>query len=153
MFFYVQEKNMSEPKCRMNALRDALTGQVTIMTEEDRKAHAKFIKDYMADLNPEGMVQFHLARSIAHDAWRLNRAHAIEENILAYDFEGLTGKITAEHPEIHAAVAQALIFFRDPRKFAQLTMYEQRINRSFHKNLKAFMDIRKQRPQLKTMAA
>src|SRR5580658_7334361 len=66
-----------------NALRHGLTGQVTLMPDEDREAHDKFCAAIVESLAPEGALEIQLAQSIAEDNWRMNRGRAIETNLFA----------------------------------------------------------------------
>jgi hypothetical protein len=116
------------------------------MTGPDRDAQEKFTQAYVADLAPQGAVETQLAQSLAFDAWRMNRIRAIEENAFAHGFAGQPGDIECGHPEIHSAMAATLTFFNDPAKFVLLSLYEQRIHRNFHRNLKAFHEMRQARP-------
>jgi hypothetical protein len=129
-------------RSRCNAFRHGLTSQVTIMTDPEREAQEKFIKAYVEDLAPEGFQQTQFAQSIAHDQWRMNRIRAIEENEFATGFEGKPGNLICSHPEIHSAMAASATFFDEPDSFATLSLYEQRIHRNFHRNLKAFQQLR-----------
>src|ERR1700677_1984406 len=66
-----------------NALRHGLTGQVTLMPDEDRTAHDNFCAAIIADLAPEGALETQLAQAIAEDNWRMNRGRAVETNLFA----------------------------------------------------------------------
>ncbi len=70
-------------RSNLNARRHGITGQVTIMTDEDRTAHEQFSKALIKDLAPEGAMETQLAQRVATDSWRLNRASAIEDNLFA----------------------------------------------------------------------
>jgi hypothetical protein len=67
----ISQKNRSG----LNALRDLLSGQVTVMTEEDRVAHDKFAAALVNDLAPSGAMETQLAQRVATDSWRLNRLY------------------------------------------------------------------------------
>jgi hypothetical protein len=109
-----------------NALRHGLTGQVTIMSDDDRIAHDLFIDEYMAVLAPDNAVERQLAQSIAEDNWRLNRARAIEDNLFAlgHNDEG------SNHPEIEVALSGARTYLDHSHEIQLLTLYEQRIHRN-----------------------
>ena len=128
-----------------NATRHGLTSMVTIMTDPDREAWLKFMTAYVEDLNPEGFQQKHLAQSIAYDAWRMNRVRAIEENIFSIQLDTRLADIECSHPQIHTATVQALTFWKNSTKFSNLSIYEQRIGRGFHKNTALYRDLKKER--------
>ena len=66
-----------------NALRHGLTGQVTLMPDEDRTAHDNFCAAIVECLAPEGALEIQFARSTAGDTWRANRSRSIETNMFA----------------------------------------------------------------------
>ena len=122
----------------LNALRHGLTGQVSIMTPEERTAHDKFFLEYVACLKPETPVERDLAESAAEDAWRLKRAKAMETSILALGHPNMyreTPEIPEEHPELTTAVSQARAVAADPKTFQLISLYEQRLQRSMQKSL------------------
>ncbi len=48
----------------------------------------------------------------------------------------LGDKIDAEHPRVHHALVQSQAFVVNDRAFQNLSLYEQRLTRNIHKNLK-----------------
>jgi hypothetical protein len=88
--------------------RNPVTGHSVLMIEADAEAHRKFLAEYLAALKPDGMVEIHLAQRLAQDTWRINRIHAVEENIFALGHSEPYANIKSAHPEIHAAMVQAL---------------------------------------------
>jgi hypothetical protein len=148
---------VDKQRVMLQGRRNPVTGQPVLMTEEDGKAYRQFIADYVAALQPEGMVEIQLAQRLAQDTWRINRAHAIEENLFALAHSEPYADMESSHPEIHAAMVQALCFRDDPRIFAHLALYEQRLTRNFHANMKLLLQFQSQRrtapPQQKALAA
>src|SRR5437868_14403854 len=66
---------------RLNGLRHGITGQVSIMTDENRAAHDSFCNPIIARLAPDGPLELQLANLIAQDHWRLNRIQSIEDGL------------------------------------------------------------------------
>ena len=124
--------------CEMNGFQHGFTGLAVVMTNEDREAMNAFITPYVQRLNPIGEIELQLAETIAHDNFRLNRLKAVEENMFAYGELGpLSDKINTEHARVHHAIVQAQIFVINDRAFQLASsLYEQRITRNIHKNLK-----------------
>ena len=54
---------------RLNTLRHGLTGHISIMTDEERTAHAAFTGPILKRLAPEGPVEAQYAQLIAQDHW------------------------------------------------------------------------------------
>src|SRR5580658_9151692 len=101
-----------------NALRHGLTGQVTLMPDEDREAHDKFCAAIVASLAPEGALEIQFAQSIAEDNWRMNRGRAIETNLFALGaFHPVAPVIDTGHNQIDDALVSAQVFADDPKKF------------------------------------
>ena len=142
--------SVEKQKAVLVGQRNPLTGHAVLMTEEDAKSHRAFIRDYSAALKPDGMVEIQLAQRLAQDTWRINRLHAMEENIFALGHSEPFANIESAHPEIHAAMVQALGFRDDPKAFAHLALYEQRITRNFHANFKLLLRVQSLRSPAQT---
>ena len=132
---------LDDQKSVLHGRRDPTTGQATLMTETDRESHRKFIAEYVAALKPDGMIEIQLAQRLAQDTWRINRIHAVEENIFALGHSEKFANIESAHPEIHAAMVQALSFRTDPKLFAHLALYEQRLTKNFHANFNLLLKL------------
>jgi hypothetical protein len=119
----------------LNALRHGLTGQVTAMTDEDRAALDQFSQPLIQDLAPQGAMELQLAQRIAADSWRLNRASAIEDNLLALGLYENSGRLCPGNDQLDAALTTARVFTNESKQLQLLTLYEQRLNRNLQKNL------------------
>jgi hypothetical protein len=75
-------------KPKLQASRDKITAQVAVMSEDDRAVYFNLINAIVDDLNPRNFLERQIARRIAQDNWRLNRLHAIEENVFTYGHSG-----------------------------------------------------------------
>jgi len=133
--------------CRRNACRHYLTGQVSTMTEEDRAAYNGRLHALIDDMKPQGALELTLVQSVAHGFWRLSRAEAIEENTFALEAERNENRIECINPQITEALLQAMTFFNNPHTFSLLTLYEQRIHRKLHKDLKILTELQSSRPR------
>jgi hypothetical protein len=136
----------------MNALRHGITGQVSIMTVEDRGAHDKFVQELIAGLQPEGAVELQFASVIAEDFWRLQRIRAVENDMLALGNFSDAAAIDVDHPEIHASLTRAQTFLDQSKDFERLTLYEQRINRAIEKNRKQLGELQAERKREREQA-
>ncbi|HWE50683.1 MAG TPA: hypothetical protein VG273_12880 [Bryobacteraceae bacterium] len=115
-------------KSSHNAVRHGFTGQVVILTPDDRAAHDEFCAAIISDLKPETAVEHQLAQSISEDFWRSNRLRAAENNILAKASAG-------SQSETQTALDTADAFLRESKQLQLLSLYEQRINRAIQKNM------------------
>src|SRR5580700_1142771 len=73
----------AKERVKYNALRHGFTGQILIMTPEEREKFDVFTKGMMTDLAPAGTHETFLANSIAEEAWRLNQIRARCNNLAA----------------------------------------------------------------------
>ena len=121
----------------LNNLRHGLTGQTTVLSDEDRAAHDRFCAGIVACLRPVGLLEAQIAQSIAADHWRLNRVSAIETNLFALGHceSPTTDGGSDDDPDIHAALNSARVFLVDAKQFALLSIYEQRIHRNLQKSM------------------
>ncbi|HEY3827190.1 MAG TPA: hypothetical protein VGL82_21695 [Bryobacteraceae bacterium] len=124
----------------LNNLRHGLTGQTTVLSDEDRAAHDQFCTGIVACLRPVGVLEAQIAQSIADDHWRLNRVSAIETNMFALGhYESPASDDVSDDdspdPDIHAALNSARVFLADAKQFALLSIYEQRIHRNLQKSM------------------
>jgi len=137
--------------------RNPVTGQSVLMIEADAESHRKFIAEFVASLKPDGMLEIQLAQRLAQDTWRINRIQAIEENIFALGHSEPYSNIKSAHPEIHAAMVQALTFRNDPKLLSYLASYEQKLTKNFHMNLDKLLKLQSLRQPVlskeKTMTA
>jgi len=119
-------------RSRLNALRHGLSGQTVLMPWEDREAYQTHCASFLKTLAPVGDIETQAAQGIADDQWRLNRARAVDTNMFAlghFDYPAETG-----HSQIDAALTTARVFRDNSKVFVNLSLYEQRINRSLEKN-------------------
>ncbi len=148
---------LDDQKSVLRGSRNPVTGQAVLMTETDGDSHRRFMTEYVAALKPDGMIEIQLAQRLAQDTWRINRVHAIEENIFALGHSEPYANIQSAHPEIHAAMVQALTFRNDPKLFSYLATYEQKLTKNFHANFNLLLKLQSLRQPVlareKTMTA
>jgi len=130
---------------RLNALRDGFTGQITTLSDEDRPIFEKFKSDFVKDLAPKTTMELSLATSIAWDSWRLNHLRAVEMNMYALGANDPDNILDCGEVQVHTALTDAMTFTKESNKFALMSIYEQRMNRSIHKNLATLRDLQAER--------
>ncbi len=126
----------------LNALRHGLTGQVTLMTPEDREEHELHLNEYLAMYKPANFVERDLVFAIAGDAWRLKLSRTHEQNLYAIGHmrnseiaERMAPGSDPQNPQVVAAVSASKTYFDESLEFQRLTLYEQRIKRSMRNNI------------------
>jgi hypothetical protein len=147
----------TKAKSRLNAQRDGLTGQVTTLSDEERPIFEKLKADHIAALNPDGLQQLKIAHSIAWDTWRLDHLRAIEMNVYAQAAEEEAAKEEAANEntasdanpansdELDAAISDARTFRAEAKRFELMSLYEQRMNRSLHRNMVLLRELQAER--------
>ena len=135
---------------RLNSKRDGFTGQVTTLSDDDRPIFEKFKSDFIDGLAPKTVMELSLASAIAWDTWRLNHLRAVEMNMYAIGTASDNDNsvaIDCDNDQIHTAIAAAETFRNESHQFALMSLYEQRMNRSIHKNLATLRDLQAERKQ------
>ena len=135
----------AKAKVRMNAVRDGITGQVITLSDEDRPIFEKLKAELIEDLAPKTTMELHLASSIAWDTWRLDHLRAIEMNLYALGTQDPDCDIECDGPQLHTAMSGALTFVKQSKKMGLLSIYEQRLNRSIHKNMDKLAELQAER--------
>lgn len=120
---------------RLNGLRHGLTGQVSIMTDDNRREHDDFCNPIIARLNPDGPLELQLANLIAHDHFRINRIHAIEDGVFALGHAKPANQIDSGAEQADVALSEATTFMRDSKQIMLMTTYESRISRTIARNM------------------
>ncbi len=132
-------------RCRLNAYRHGLTGQLNIQSPDEQQAYENHSNITLAGLAPSGDFERALAQSIADDLWRLNRARTIESGMFALGTRH--GDADTGVPQVDEAFAQTHTWARESRNLQLLTIYEQRIQRSVDKNLNRLEALRTRREE------
>ena len=87
------------------------------------------------------MLEIQLAQRLAQDTWRINRIQAVEENIFALGHSEPYANMKSAHPEIHAAMVQALTFRNDPKVLSYIATYEQKLTKNFQINFNMLLKL------------
>jgi len=133
-------------KSRLNAFKHGLTGQLDIMTDEQREAHDAFTARIVQSLNPADALESQLAHSIAESYWRMNRVAIIENTLFAdADFTLHTGVENPRFTDLARALGAAKAFIEHPERFNLLTVYEMRLHRKAQSELKQLREIQTER--------
>jgi hypothetical protein len=133
-------------RCRLNAYRHGLTGQLCVFTPGEQQAYEKHCKVVLEALAPVGDFELDIAQSIANGRWRLKRAGAIEASTFALGLHEHSTDNTG-HAEVDDAFAQARTWRQDAHNLQLLTVYEQRIERTCDKNMAHLKTLQTERKQ------
>src|SRR5580704_7864542 len=139
----------AKDRVRYNALRHGFTGQVLIMTPEEREKFDAFTKGMMTDLAPAGTHEIFLANSIAEEAWRLNQIRTRCVNLSAVgDIDGAGDKyrpMADESLGIETAVIDSVVARDQSKELALMSLYAQRTQRAYEKYKKDLKELQANR--------
>ena len=128
---------------RVNARTHGLTGQIILRTDEEHAGYETYSARLMPDLSPHNSVELDFAERIVFDSWRLRRAAAMEQNLYALadtDIEFDTGDLAQDD-----ALTDAATFQVKEKTFNLLSLYQQRLQRSIHRDLDMLRKMQKER--------
>ena len=117
----------------LNAFRHGLTGQIHILTPEDRVAYDQHCRVTHEYFNPAGEFEAGLVQSIADGRWQLQRAVAIEDAIFALDIGVL--QPGPAHPEAAVAAAKGRTWLAHDKSLERIALYASRIQRRVEKDI------------------
>jgi len=138
----------AKDRVKYNALRHGFTGQVLVMTPEEREKFDVFTKGMMADLTPAGTHETFLANSIAEEAWRLNQIRARCVNLAAVgDFDGVGDRYRPieEGVGIEHAVIDSVVARDQSKQLALMSLYAQRTQTAYEKYKKDLRELQANR--------
>jgi hypothetical protein len=90
-------------------------------------------------------MELKLASSIAWDTWRLDHLRAIETGMYALGHTDPANDVDCDDAQLHTAMTGAITFEKQSPKFSLMSIYEQRLNRSIHKNLATLRGLKAER--------
>jgi len=133
-------------RSKFNARRHNLSGLTIVGTAEEMENYARFSADLKFDLHPEGIFEQTLVQSIADAQWQLNRARAMEQNIL---FESAS-KHTDEADQtrdfsVDWAQGLGRAFLEKAKELDLLSRYGNRFHRQVLQNYATLAKVQKER--------
>jgi predicted negative regulator of RcsB-dependent stress response len=126
-------------------MRHGLTGRVVVLPTEDLEVYNAFCKELIADLAPETPLERQYAQTFCDTQWRLNRARSYEDSMLALGHFEHADSLGIEHPEALAALTAAAAFRENSKAFVNLSLYEQRLQRTQKEALRQLQELQTKR--------
>jgi hypothetical protein len=137
---------LGKQRSSLNACRHGLTGQTVVMPDEDMKAFEAFIKEMVESLHVADAIERQLAVTWASCQWRINRAVAIEENLLTMgNIIGAADNFQLEHPQVHNAMCSVKTYRTDSQEFSRIALYTQRLVNQSEKILRQLKELQAER--------
>jgi hypothetical protein len=106
-----------------------------VTPSEDLAEYQRFAQNMHDDMKLVGALEIQLAQCFAGDAWRLNRAKALENNLRTISSNRKIESIDVEYPEVRDALAVAESLRKQTKALATLSMHQNRIARAFGRTL------------------
>src|SRR5258708_2413729 len=94
----------------LNALRHGLTGHTVVLPSDDLAAYQRHCKGFHDQYQPKNPTEVQLTQTVADLSWRLNRATAIETNMLALGITEKSNSVDTENDQVHTSLAMAKAF-------------------------------------------
>ena len=130
---------------RLNGLRHGLTGQVSVMTDDNRRELNAFCDPIIARLRPDGPLELALAHLVAQSYWRLNRIQSIEDGIFALGHSYPANLINSGAEQVDVLLSESTTFMRSSKDILNITLYESRINRTLKKHMDQLTSLQTER--------
>jgi hypothetical protein len=126
---------------RTNSTKHGLTGHTILKTPQEDISYATYSHHLMPDLAPANAIEQDFAERIVYDSWRIRRAAAIEANLFAIAEAAFdTGDDSRDD-----ALNDAHTFQVNDRTFNLMSLYQQRLQRSIHRDLEMLRKMQKDR--------
>ncbi len=121
----------------LNSLKHGLTGQTVVLPGEDTKAYNAFHARLFADFAPDGSQEELLVQTLCDVQWHLERAHAIEANLIALaHFEEIPANLAAiENADQRNALITAYGYEKREMKLRNLQREQGRLQRALFRAL------------------
>jgi len=129
----------------LNALRHGLTGQIVVMPTEDLAAYQLHLKSFTDEYRPKGATEAHLVQALADTSWRLNRAAALESNLLTLSVAGQLNPFADSPQQVQDAMSIVAALESQSKALANLSMHSQRLSRQFERTVAQLRDLQKTR--------
>jgi hypothetical protein len=128
----------------LNALRHGLTSQIVVMPEEDLLAYQEHVDSFTTEYHPEGATESQLVQLLADTSWRLNRASALETNVLSLAV-AREPNIVDGPEQIQNALAMASALETQSKTLANLSLHTQRLSRQFERTVTQLRELQQTR--------
>src|SRR5688572_21630666 len=118
-----------------NSYKHGLTSSKIVLPGEDPAEYDEFRASILAQYQPANATEQILAEELSAAGWRLNRARAIETEVLK--------KLMGDAAD--SAVGLATVFVEKPKEFERLQRYLTSIERAYYRVLNILTKLQKER--------
>jgi hypothetical protein len=119
----------------LNSFKHGLTSSKVVLPGEDPAEYDAFRAGILEECAPANSTEQILAEELSAAGWRLNRARAVETEVLK--------KLMGEKASSNAALAT--VFLEKPKEFERLQRYLTSIERAYYRALNKLEKLQKER--------
>ncbi len=128
-----------------NALKHGLCALDPLIPGEDPDAFQQHFCEIELDLQPASAIESHLVEQIADVSWRLKRLSRIEAAVITAFYDATAEQPLNQGNHTDQLLGKALAHHNRLDALNRLSRYEAQLSRRYHRALKEFRDLRKER--------
>ena len=128
-----------------NALRHGLCALDPLIPGEDPEAFQQHFCEIELDLQPASAIESNLVEQIADVSWRLKRLSRIEAAVITAFYDATAEQPLNQGNDTDQLLGKALAHHNRLEALNRLSRYEAQLSRRYHRALKEFRDLRKER--------
>ena len=128
-----------------NALKHGLCALDPLIPGEDPEAFQEHFCEIELDLKPATAIESNLVEQIADVSWRLKRLSRIEAAVITAFYDATAEQPLNQGNDTDQLLGTALAHDNRLAALNRLSRYEAQLSRRYHRALKEFRDLRKER--------
>ena len=128
-----------------NALKHGLCALDPLIPGEDPEAFQEHFCEIELDLQPASAIESNLVEQIADISWRLKRLSRIEAAVITAFYDDAAEQPNNQGNDTDQLLGKALAHHNRLEALNRLSRYEGQLSRRYHRALKEFRDLRKER--------
>ena len=128
-----------------NALKHGLCALDPLIPGEDPEAFQEHFCEIELDLQPASVIESQLVEQIADISWRLKRLSRIEAAVITAFYDATAEQPSNQGNDTDQLLGKALAHDNRLAALNRLGRYEAQLSRRYHRAIKEFRDLRKER--------
>ena len=128
-----------------NAIKHGLCALDPLIPGEDPEAFQEHFCEIELDLKPASAIESNLVEQIADVSWRLKRLSRIEAAVITAFYDATAEQPLNQGNDTDQLLGKALAHHNRLDALNRLSRYEAQLSRRYHRAIKEFRDLRKER--------
>ena len=128
-----------------NSLKHGLCALDPLIPGEDPEAFQEHFCEIELDLRPASAIESNLVEQIADVSWRLKRLSRIEAAVITAFYDATAEQSLNQGNDTDQLLGSALAHDNRLAALNRLSRYEAQLSRRYHRAIKEFRDLRKER--------